>query len=179
MDLERTFLRLTSRSEAQRQHGADASSSHLSPSRLTARSEPMTSPETGANAGVHVGAALAGLKFFFRLWDFCLMAFSSKSDSFLADCKGLRECLGKGRFYLQRSICMNIRSAGERVPHPRGLPPTVVILCRCRHRLLPLHRLGNMAVQRPGPQQLHLPLGGSGGTKGKKIIHKRGTNQRS
>lgn len=57
--------------------------------------------------------------------------------------------------------------------HGRRLPPTVVILCFCRCRLLPLHPGGNLAAQRPGPQQLHLALGGPGGTKGKKNNEKK------
>lgn len=42
-----------------------------------------------------------------------------------------------------------------------------LILCCCRCRLLPLHHGRDMVLERPGPQQLHLPLGHSSGTKGK------------
>lgn len=64
---------------------------------------------------------------------------------------------------------MNEGSAGETVfEQGFGLPPTVVlILCYRRCRLLPLHCGRNLVLQRPRPQQLHLPLGDSSGTKGK------------
>lgn len=41
------------------------------------------------------------------------------------------------------------------------------ILWYCRCRLLPLHCGRDLVLQRPRPQQLHLPLGDSSGTKGK------------
>lgn len=67
---------------------------------------------------------------------------------------------------------MKIRSVGESTFRS----PTVVILCCCRRRLLPLHDGGGLAFQRPGSQQLHLTLGGPGGTKGKTNNNKE-TNQ--
>lgn len=93
MDLETAFLRLTSRSEGQRQHGADASPSHLS---QVARDVICERGRT--RAGVHAGAGdrkCLQTAFFFSVFlsaleFFYLMAFSSKTDSFYADCKDLR-----------------------------------------------------------------------------------------
>lgn len=66
---------------------------------------------------------------------------------------------------------MNEGSAGEAifVQPPSSLPPTAgfIILCRRRCGLLPLHGGGDLVLQGPGPQQLHLPLGDSSGSKGK------------
>lgn len=53
-------------------------------------------------------------------------------------------------------------------------------LCCCRHCYFPLHRDGDLVLQGAGPQQLHLPLGDSGGTKGKTeslSITKRSSDQ--
>lgn len=106
-------------------------------------------------------------KLFLRCWSPVCCAQSSQAFSKLFG----NGCSCRTVCFLHQRLCMNERSAGPTVfEQGFGFPPThVFILCSCRPRLLPLHCGRDLVLQRPRPQQLHLPLGDSSGTKGKNV----------
>lgn len=114
-------------------------------------------------------------------WKSRLTARSYKSYFISADCKDLLECLGKAASFLLHGLFLSEAQCKHEYLISRrkcvwvvccGFPSTVVVLCRCRCGLLPLHGGGGLELQRPGPEQLHLTLGGPGGAKGKKNSNK-------